>query len=270
VTATLEITILGCGSSGGVPRSDGEWGACDPGEPRNRRSRCSLLARRRARDEPPTTLIIDTAPELRLQCAAAGVDHVNAVLYTHDHADQTAGVDDLRAFYLRSRRKTPCWMNPETRQTFLRRFDYIFEDKLYYPAICEPRNLPPFGEPWAIDGPSGAIPIVTFDQDHGSVRSVGYRIGPVAYSSDVVGLPDESFAVLAGVKLWIVDALRFSPHPTHANVATALEWIDRVRPERAVLTNLHQDLDYRTLAASLPAGVEPAWDGLAFTFDLED
>jgi phosphoribosyl 1,2-cyclic phosphate phosphodiesterase len=270
VTATLEVTMLGCGSSGGVPRSDGEWGACDPGEPRNRRSRCSLLVRRRAGDGPPTTVIIDTAPELRLQCAAAGVDRVDAVLYTHDHADQTAGVDDLRAFFLGSRRKTPCWMNAETRQTFLRRFGYIFDDKPYYPAICEARDLPPFGEPWEVEGPSGAIPIVAFDQDHGSVRSVGYRIGPVAYSSDVVGIPDESFAVLAGVKLWIVDALRFTPHPTHANVATALEWIDRVRPERAVLTNLHQDLDYRTLAASLPAGVEPAWDGLAFTFELED
>jgi phosphoribosyl 1,2-cyclic phosphate phosphodiesterase len=268
VSAKLEVTILGCGSSGGVPRSDGEWGACDPSEPRNRRSRCSLLARRIEGEGPRTTILVDTAPELRLQCSGAGVDRVDGVLYTHDHADQTAGVDDLRAFFLTSRRKTPCWMNAETRQTFLRRFGYIFEDKPYYPGICEARDVPPFGQAWAVDGPSGAIPIIAFDQDHGSVRSVGYRIGPVAYSSDVVGIPDESFALMAGVKLWIVDALRFSAHPTHANVETALAWIERLRPERAVLTNLHQDLDYRTLAASLPFGVEPAYDGLNFTFDL--
>ena len=269
MSARLEVTILGCGSSGGVPRSDGEWGACDPAEPRNRRSRCSLLARRVEGEGPRTTVLIDTAPELRLQCAAARVDHLDAVLYTHDHADQTAGVDDLRAFFLTSRIKTPCYMDAATRRTFGSRFAYIFEDKLYYPGICEARELPPLGDAWAVDGPSGAIPVVGFDQDHGSVRSVGYRLGPVAYSSDVVGIPEASFALLEGVRVWIVDALRFKSHPTHANVETALEWIERVGPERAILTNLHQDLDYRALAASLPPGVEPAYDGLSFELELE-
>jgi phosphoribosyl 1,2-cyclic phosphate phosphodiesterase len=270
MSAKLEVTILGCGSSGGVPRSDGDWGACDPSEPRNRRSRCSLLARRLDGEGPATTVIIDTATELRLQTAAAGVRHVDAVLYTHEHADQTAGVDDLRAFFLTSRRKTPCYMDAPTRATFASRFAYIFEDKLYYPAICEARDLPPLGEHWAIDGPSGPVPVLCFDQDHGSVRSVGYRLGPVAYSSDVVGLPEASFAALDGVKLWIVDALRFKSHPTHASVELALEWIARLRPERAILTNLHQDIDYRTLAAALPDNVEPAYDGMRFELDLED
>ena len=267
--ARLEITILGCGSSGGVPRSDGQWGACDPDEPRNRRSRCSLLARRIQGQGPHTTVLIDTAPELRLQCLAAGVEHLDAVLYTHDHADQTAGVDDLRAFFLGSRVRTPCYMDAATRETFGTRFAYIFEDKPYYPGICEMRDLPPLGELWAVEGPSGPLPVLGFDQDHGSMRSVGYRLGPVAYSSDVVGLPEASFAALEGVEVWIVDALWFRSHPTHANVEMALGWIERVRPKRAILTNLHHDLDYRSLAAQLPEVVEPAYDGLTLDLALE-
>ncbi|MBV9749508.1 MAG: MBL fold metallo-hydrolase [Acetobacteraceae bacterium] len=274
MSAILEVTVLGSGSSGGVPRADGEWGACDPAEPRNRRSRCSMLARRieRKGGDPgeATTVIIDTAPELRQQCAAAGVKRVDGVLITHDHADQTNGLDDLRAFFLRNRFRTPCYMNEQTRETLDRRFGYIFVDQPWYPAICEARDVPDFGRAWAVDGPSGPIPITAFDQDHGSVRSVGYRLGPVAYSSDVVAIPEESFAALDGVRLWIVDALRYREHPTHANVEQALRWIERVQPERAVLTNLHMDLDYRTLAASLPQNVEPAYDGLRLELELVD
>jgi phosphoribosyl 1,2-cyclic phosphate phosphodiesterase len=151
-----------------------------------------------------------------------------------------------------------------------RRFDYIFKSHGGYPAICEARTIPPHGQPWSIEGPSGSIPVATFDQDHGQIRSVGYRLGPVAYSSDVVGLPEKSFAMLKGVKLWIVDALRFRAHPTHANVKTALSWIKRVKPERAILTNLHMDLDYRELARSLPDGVEPAYDGMSIELILEE
>jgi phosphoribosyl 1,2-cyclic phosphate phosphodiesterase len=269
VTGVLEITILGCGSSAGVPRADGSWGACDPADPRNRRNRCSLLARRRGgAGEEATTVLIDTAPELRQQCASAGVTRVDAVLFTHDHADQTHGIDDLRAFFIRHRRRTPCFMDDYTRARLKARFGYIFVSEGGYPAICDPLPLPPYGEAWRVEGPGGAIPVIAFDQDHGGIRSVGYRLGPVAYTSDAVGLPDESFAVLGGVRVWIVDALRYSPHPTHANVERALDWIARVRPERAILTNLHVDLDYRTLAAELPSGVEPAYDGLSFEVEL--
>lgn len=268
MTAVLQFTILGSGSSGGVPRADGAWGACDPTEPRNRRTRCSLLVRRKSDVDgaPETTVLIDTAPELRQQAAAAGVTRLDAVLYTHDHADQTHGIDDLRAFWIRQRRRTPCFMDAPTYQSLTRRFAYVFEGEGGYPPICDARRLPPLGLGWSIDGPSGEIPVLTFDQDHGGVRSIGYRIGPVAYSSDIVGFPPESEPALQGLEVWIVDSLRVTPHPTHAHLDMALEWIAKFKPRRAILTNMHQDLDYRALEASLPAGVEPAYDGL--TFDL--
>ena len=270
MSGVLEFTILGCGSSGGVPRADGEWGACDPADPRNRRSRCSLLIRRKAEIEgaPETTVLIDTSPELRQQAAAANVTRVDAVLYTHDHADQTHGIDDLRAFWLRGRRRTPCYMDAATHARLTHRFPYIFQAEGGYPAICEAMRLPPLGEAFAIDGPSGEIPVQTFDQDHGGIRSVGYRIGPVAYSSDVVGLPPEAFETLRDVDVWLVDALRATPHPTHAHLQMALDWIERVRPKRAILINMHQDLDYATLAASLPDTVIPAHDGLMFDANI--
>ena len=266
MTSALEFTILGCGSSGGVPRADSAWGACDPDEPRNRRSRCSLLVRRKSEvpGAPETTLVIDTSPEFRQQTSAAGVTRLDAVLYTHDHADQTHGIDDLRAFWLRNRRLTPCYMDAATHAGLMRRFAYVFEGEGGYPAICEAVTLPPLGEAFQIDGPSGSIPILTFDQDHGAIRSVGYRIGEVAYSSDIVGLPDEAGPALEGLEVWIVDSLRRTPHPTHAHLDMALEWIDRFKPRRAILTNMHQDLDYATLVRSLPVGVEPAYDGMRF------
>jgi phosphoribosyl 1,2-cyclic phosphate phosphodiesterase len=271
MTGGLEITILGSGSSGGVPRADGAWGDCDPTDPRNRRTRCSMLARRRSPDGPEheTTVLVDTSPDMRLQTAGAGVRRLDAVLLTHDHADQTHGIDDLRAFALRQRDTIPVYMDAATSGSLHRRFGYIFEGAGDYPAICEARALPPLGESWEIVGPSGVIPVNTFDQDHGGVRSVGYRFGSVAYSSDLVDLPETALEVLAGVKVWIVDALRYRPHPTHFHLAKALEWIARVRPDRAILTNLHIDMDFETLAAQLPDGVEPAFDGLCFEAPLD-
>ena len=266
----LRFTILGCGSSGGVPRADGDWGACDPANPRNRRSRCSMLVQRSAAagEGDQTTILIDTSPDLRWQTAAADVKRLDAVLYTHDHADQSHGIDDLRVFALTSRRRTPCYMDPVTAETLTRRFDYIFTSRSGYPAICDAHSLPPHALAWSVEGPSGSIPILTFDQDHGSVRSVGYRIGPVGYCSDVVALPPAAMAALAGVEVFIVDALRDRPHPTHAHVAMALEWIDELKPARGVLTNLHGDLDYAELSARLPPGVEPAYDGMVIETGL--
>lgn len=263
----LDVTILGSGSSGGVPRADGDWGVCDPAEPRNQRSRCSMLARLRGEGDE-TTVLVDTSPDMRLQTARAAVKRLDAVLYTHDHADQVNGIDDLRAFFLKSRQRTPCYMDGHTRANLMRRFGYIFEGEGGYPAICDLVDLPAYGEDFRIDGPSGSIPVSTFDQDHGDIRSVGYRFGDIAYSSDVVGLPEASFAALAGVRVWILDALRYRAHPTHASVEQALGWIERVRPERAILTNLHIDLDYRELASQLPAGVEPAYDGMVIETDI--
>ncbi len=262
----LEFTILGSGSSGGVPRADGNWGVCDPSDPRNRRSRCSLLVRRLSEQDqhPCTTILIDTSPDLRTQTAAAGARRIDAVLYTHDHADQSHGIDDLRAFAITMRRRIPCHMDAATRRTLTTRFDYIFETHGGYPAICDALDLPPLGQAFEIDGPSGAIPVTTFDQDHGEVRSVGYRFGDVAYCSDVVGFPAASMAALQGLDVFIVDALRDAAHPTHANVDQALVWIEELKPRCAILTNLHIDLDYCALAARLPKGVEPAYDGLRF------
>ena len=269
MTGRLEITLLGSGSSGGVPRADGEWGACDPADPRNRRSRCSLLVRRLGEGaERETTVLVDTSPDLRVQTAEAGVKRLDAVLLTHDHADQTHGIDDIRAFFIRQRARIPTYADPATTASMMRRFGYVFEGQGGYPGIADLRPLPPHGADWTLDGPSGVIPVTTFDQDHGEVRSVGYRFGDVAYSSDVVDLDAAAFAALEDLDVWIVDALRWRPHPTHAHVERTLDWIARVRPRRAILTNMHIDLDFEDLKAKLPAGVEPGHDGLRFTHEL--
>jgi phosphoribosyl 1,2-cyclic phosphate phosphodiesterase len=256
----LEAVILGSGSSGGVPRGDGDWGACDPDEPRNRRLRCSLLLRR-GRGEGQTTVVVDTSPDLREQMLASGVKQVDAVLYTHDHADQAHGIDDLRVFAIRGRNRIPAWMDPATREALTGRFGYIFESMNGYPAILEARDLPPHGVPWSIEGEGGSIPVVTFDQAHGPIRSVGYRFGGVVYSPDVSDLDDRALQAVAGCDLWIVDALRYAPHPTHSHLDRTLEWISRAGARRAVLTNLHIDMDYNALSAILPANVEVGYDG---------
>lgn len=271
MSGILRFTILGCGSSGGVPRADGDWGACDPEDPRNRRSRCSLLVRRLPADAAgdPTTLIVDTSPDLRLQTAAAGVRRLDAILLSHDHADQTHGIDDVRAFFIRQRAKIPCLMDEVTHASMRRRFDYIFEATAGYPAICEARRLPAHGPTWMLEGPSGPVPVRSFDMDHGgAMRCAGFRFGDVAYASDVVDLDETAFDALEGLDVFIVDALRWRPHPTHAHVEKAVGWIARIKPRRAILTNLHIDLDYRDLAAQLPPGVEPAFDGLTFDHPL--
>jgi len=269
MSGTLEVTILGSGSSGGVPRADGDWGACDPNEPKNLRGRCSLLVRRRGGSpEAETTVIVDTSPDFRLQTAMAGAKRLDAILFTHDHADQVHGIDDVRAFFIRQRARVPAFMDAATEASLMRRFGYIFEGEAGYPAICDHHPLPPHGEAWTVEGPSGPIPVVSFDQDHGGVRSVGYRFGGVAYSSDVVNLDEAAFAALGGLDVWIVDALRWRPHPTHAHVERALEWIERAKPKRAILTNLHIDLDYGELRSRLPDAVDVAYDGLRFEHQL--
>ncbi len=265
--AELEVTILGCGSSGGVPRGDGDWGVCDPSEPKNRRSRCSMLARRLGSDGE-TSVLIDTSPDLREQMLSAGATRVDAVLITHDHADQTHGIDDLRVFALRRRQRIAAWMDVATHNVLTRRFDYIFESKQGYPAILEAGVIPEHGIEWAIEGPGGPVPVVTFDQGHGPIRSVGYRLGSMVYSSDVSDLDDAGLDAIRGCDLWVVDALRWTTHPTHSHVDRALEWISRVAPKRTVLTNLHLDLDYNALATLLPDGVEVAYDGWTATVPL--
>lgn len=246
----MRITILGCGSSAGVPRIGNDWGACDPAEPRNRRRRCSILVERQG-----TRVLVDTSPDLREQLLDAGVSDLDGVIWTHDHADQTHGIDDLRVLALLRRRRVDVYGDAETLGSIRRKFDYCFADKRGYPAILDPH---------LIEGPIriGALEFHPFAQDHGTMPSLGLRFGTVGYSNDVVELGEEAFAALAGIEVWIVDALRYKPHPTHAHLERTLGWIERLHPRRAILTNMHIDMDYRALAAALPAGVEPAYDGM--------
>lgn len=274
----FRATILGCGSSGGAPRvggadGRGDWGTCDPTEPKNRRTRCSLLVERAHRTDgfsrqSVTSAVIDTAPDFRAQMLANGVQHLDGVALTHDHADQTHGLDDVRAFAIRSRKRVPVWLDRSTSGAVIERFGYCFEqaEGSWYPAILEERAIAQGGAPFEIAGPAGPIPMTPFLQEHGPVNSLGFRIGDLAYSSDVNGLPPDSFDQLAGVRIWIVDALQIAPHGTHANLEMTLRWIEAVKPERAILTNLHVTMDYQTLLKTLPTGVEPAFDGLQVEF----
>jgi phosphoribosyl 1,2-cyclic phosphate phosphodiesterase len=264
MSAGLKVTILGSGSSGGVPRiggkdGAGEWGACDPKEPKNRRRRCSLLVER-----GQTQILVDCSPDMRDQLIDARVSRLDAVFITHDHADQSHGLDDLRMVAQNMTRRVPVYTEEHTLRTLTTRFGYCFQGHATgaYPAILDGHLIPRPYKPLAIEGKGGAIDVLPFDQDHGTMTSLGFRFGPIAYSSDVVGLDDAAFEALKGVEVWIVDALRYRPHPTHAHVDLSLSWIAKVKPKRAVLTNLHVDLDYQTLKRDLPAGVEPAYDGM--------
>jgi phosphoribosyl 1,2-cyclic phosphate phosphodiesterase len=274
VTAILEATILGCGSSGGVPRlggpdNAGYWGACDPANPKNRRTRCSLLVRQKTCDGE-TAALVDTSPDMRQQLLDAHAASLDGVLITHDHADQLHGFDDLRMVAIHMRQRVEVYTDARTLEGMLARFGYCFvqPEGSGYPAIVNAHEIAePFQE-FIIDGAGGALPVRTFAQEHGHIRSLGFRFGPLAYSSDVNGLDEAAFAALEGVECWIVDTLRYTEHPSHAHLAQALEWIARVKPRRAILTNLHTDLDYETLKRELPDGVEPAFDGMRIELPL--
>ncbi|HRE61457.1 MAG TPA: MBL fold metallo-hydrolase [Micropepsaceae bacterium] len=259
--AELKVTILGSGSSGGVPRigpNGPDWGACDPANPKNRRRRCAILVQR-----GETSVLVDTSPDMREQLIDAGCGRLDAVLITHDHADQTHGLDDLRMVAQNMRRRVRVISDQAAITSLSSRFSYCFHGAPGgYPQILEAEILPEPFVPSAIEGKGGPVPFHAFAQDHGSMRSLGFRFGPVAYSSDLVRIPEESHAALTGLDCWIVDSLRESPHPTHTHLAQTLEWIRHFRPKRAILTNLHIDLDYERLRSMLPANVEPAFDGM--------
>lgn len=267
---TLSVRILGCGSSGGVPRVGGDWGECDPNEPRNRRTRCSILiAVGREGEEARTTVLVDTSPDLRCQLLAAGVTAIDHVLLTHSHADQVHGIDDLRALALRNARRIPVHLDEATADAILGRFDYCFVQRGGYPPILDAHvDLSP-GRAFSLSGPGGDLAGVSLDLDHGGMRSLAFRFGGFAYCNDVVNIPLETWAGLQGLDVLIVDALRRRPHPTHAHLAKTLDWIRELRPRRAILTNMHVDMDFATLLRELPAGVEPAFDGLEFDLDAE-
>jgi phosphoribosyl 1,2-cyclic phosphate phosphodiesterase len=263
--ARLAFTILGCGSSGGVPRLGGDWGACDPANPKNRRRRCSLLVTRET-EAGATRVLIDTSPDMRDQLLDAGVGTLDAVIYTHSHADHMHGIDDLRQIVFNLHRRLPIWADGPTQEALLSRFGYAFVQPAGspYPPILDLHSL---DGPVTVTGAGGAVTLTPFRAEHGSMDALGFRIGPLAYLPDAVAIPEESWPLLDGLDCWIVDALRRKPHPTHAHLAMTLDWIARAQPARAVLTNMHIDLDHDSLLAELPPHIVPAYDGMTVTYD---
>jgi phosphoribosyl 1,2-cyclic phosphate phosphodiesterase len=260
----ITATILGCGSSGGVPRVGNLWGDCDPNNPRNRRRRCALLITGKSEGcDEPTQILIDAGCDLREQLIDADVAHLDAVLITHDHADHIHGLDDLRALALINRRKIDVYRSEETAKRLEVAFSYCFETPpgSSYPPILNLHDLDS-GNELTVEGPGGSIIVQAFRQHHGDVDSLGFRIRNFAYSCDVADFPAESLSFISGLEVWVIDALRRTPHPSHLSLEQSLEWIERMEPRRAVLTNMHTDLDYKTLEAELPAHVTPGFDGM--------
>jgi phosphoribosyl 1,2-cyclic phosphate phosphodiesterase len=263
---TLSFTILGCGFSGGVPRPGFGWGACNPNNPKNRRRRCSLLVERLGAEGGRTRVLVDTSPDLREQLLDANVDHLDAVLITHDHADHVHGIDDLRSLVIRHKKRVDVYVDEPTSLILHQRFGYCFKsppNSSYPPILTEHRLIA--GQPVTISGQGGDVIAIPFLQDHGGVPSLGLRFGSLAYSPDVKAVPERSLHCLADLDVWIVDALFYRQHYSHFSVADALAWIERVQPKRAILTHMHSDLDYDALRAVLPPHVEPAYDGLTIT-----
>jgi len=253
----MKVTILGCGGATGTPSINGGWGACDPENPKNRRSRPSVLVETR-----DAAILIDASPDLRAQLLSTGTRRLDAVLFTHIHADHTHGIDDLRDINRAMNAPIPVYGDAETLEPLKMRFAYAFAplpdgvDFYFKPTLLAHEIADG-------DGFEAAdVPVRAFAQDHGYCTSMGYRLGPVAYSTDVVNMPEAAFGHLAGVDVWIVGALRDEPHPTHAHVEKALDWASRIQPRLTVLTHLSPDLDYTTLSAKLPQGVIAAHDGL--------
>ncbi len=264
--ASLRFTILGCGSSGGVPRIGNDWGDCDPSNPKNRRRRCSLLVERIG-DKGTTTVLIDTSPDMREQLIDARAARLDAVVFTHSHADHTHGIDDLRQVVFLTGRRLAVWADGPTQEALLARFGYAFVQPAGspYPPILDLNTI---DGPVEVTGAGGTVRLEPFRADHGSMDALGFRIGDLAYLPDAVAIPPESWPLLADLDCWVVDALRRRPHPTHAHLEMTLGWIAQAKPARAVLTNMHVDLDHAALEAELPPHIRPAHDGMVITYDI--
>jgi phosphoribosyl 1,2-cyclic phosphate phosphodiesterase len=253
----MRVTILGCGASSGTPAVDVGWGSCDPQNPRNRRLRPSILV-----EAGDTRLLVDTSPDLREQLLAAQVKHLNGVLYTHGHADHLHGIDDLRTLNRVMGKAIEIYADAATIQEVRQRFAYVLEplspdSKFFYKPVLVP-NIIRTGTSFRI----GDVAIDVFGQDHGFGDTLGFRFGPIAYSTDLTELPDSAFEILKGVSTWIIGTLTETPHPTHAHVGKALDWAKRAGAGRVVLTHLGCQLDYENLRAKLPKDAEPAYDGM--------
>jgi phosphoribosyl 1,2-cyclic phosphate phosphodiesterase len=259
---SLKVTILGCGSSGGVPRIGGDWGTCDPANPKNRRRRCSIMLEQ-VTEGGTTRVVIDTSPDLREQMLSANVSALDGVWFTHEHADHTHGIDELRAFFLRQRRRVPVWADQATASMLLARFSYCFMQPQGsdYPQILDLHTITS-GEPVETAGAGGRLMGLPFTVRHGNINALGFRIGNLAYTPDLNGIPRESLPYLEGLDIWVVDALKRTPHVSHFSLPETLEWIARIGPRQAIITNMHVDLDYAKLCEELPHNIRPAFDGM--------
>jgi phosphoribosyl 1,2-cyclic phosphate phosphodiesterase len=250
-----------------VPRIGGDWGACDPTNPKNRRRRASLLLQRFGPDGT-TTIIIDTGPDFREQMLDAEIAVADAIVYTHGHADHIHGIDDLRSFVINSRKRVPVWADTATSARLHESFSYCFETpngSLYPPILDEHRITA--GKAFTIDGAGGPIELMPFQQPHGSIHSLGFRIGDFAYCSDVGAVDGDALPYLANLDVWVIDALQYREHPSHMNLEMTLGWIEKLKPKRAILTHMHTPLDYETVLAETPEHVEPAYDGLEICWE---
>ncbi|MFO1033654.1 MAG: MBL fold metallo-hydrolase [Hyphomicrobiales bacterium] len=259
---TIRATILGCGSSGGVPRIGGDWGVCDPANPKNRRRRCSIMLEQQGQGGT-TRVVIDTSPDLRDQMLTAEVQAIDGVWFTHEHADHTHGIDELRAFFLRQRRRVPVWADQSTAGMLLSRFSYCFlqPQGSDYPQILDLHTITP-GVAVETAGAGGVLKALPFVVRHGAINALGFRVGGMAYTPDLNGIADESLPLLSGLDIWIVDALKRTPHVSHFSLPETLDWIARLKPRRAIITNMHVDLDYAKLCEELPHNIRPAFDGM--------
>ena len=268
MTVTRRFTILGCGSSPGVPRITGDWGACDPKNPRNRRLRAAFLVEQIGADGGRTTVVVDTGPDFREQMIAAGVRKIDAVLYTHAHADHLHGIDDLRGFFHLNHTRIPIHAEPATMARIREGFGYCLDTPpgSSYPPIVS-ANLIEIGKPVIIDGDGGPIEFLPLKQIHGDIISLGFRIDNLAYCSDVSDFPEETVDRLADLDVLIIDTLQYRFHPSHLSMEQSLGWIDHFKPKRAILTHMHIPLDYETVMGETPPHVEPAYDGLVIELE---
>lgn len=264
MAVTQRFTILGCASSPGVPRITGDWGACDPANPKNRRLRASFLIEQIAGNGDKTTVVVDTGPDFREQMVQAGVTHIDSVLYSHAHADHLHGIDDLRGYFHQTHARIPIYAEPVTMDRIRQGFGYCLEtpDGSNYPPIVRAIEIADLDQTIPLPGAGGDITVLPLKQIHGDIISLGFRIGNLAYCSDVSDFPDETVEKLRGLDVLIIDTLQYRFHPSHLSMQQSLAWIERLQPKRAILTHMHVPLDYDTVMRETPDHVQPAYDGL--------